>query len=277
MDDATRQVRNVMVVALLDGKVTEAEKEMIRSLRDRLGMDREEFRQLVEEVKADPKRLTLSRDADVSATLGLLLDAARVDGEICDRELTLLRKVSAHLGAEAQLEALLPGGASTTAETPAELPSESSVASSPEETAAAEQAEILLEQAYAKFASWDAQTRQAKLQAVGDLGRGALSALLHALESYRTPDGLADALELKTRIVAQIGRQRDDRAIYYLAQQVNLGNIDDEITNTALRCACAAAMGQILGQTFPAGADGIPVARQWWQSEGRLHYDHLAF
>ena len=122
----------------------------------------------------------------------------------------------------------------------------------------------------------DAQ-RRAKLQELAAMGRGVVVPLLRVLESYKSPDGAPNALSLKARVAETLGELGDDRAVYYLAQQVNIGEQEDEITNAALRRASAAALGALVGAEFSADDEGVAAARQWWQGSGRRVYDRLAF
>ncbi|KKL29036.1 hypothetical protein LCGC14_2369170, partial [marine sediment metagenome] len=55
-NNSERDLKNVMVMVLLDGKVTDEEKDFIEMLRIRLGVEADEFNNLVREVRADPKR-----------------------------------------------------------------------------------------------------------------------------------------------------------------------------------------------------------------------------
>ena len=145
------------------------------------------------------------------------------------------------------------------------------------EISPAEQAEITaaVEEIYTDFASWDDDTRRAKLQAIGSRGRAASKFLLAILESYRAPDGMDDTLEMKALTARQIGKLGDERAIYYLAQQINIGDGDDDVTSAVLRGACASAIGQIVGEKFSSDERGVNAARQWWDDIGRQEYNRL--
>ena len=257
-NDSRRDLKNVMVMVTLDGKVTDEEKEFVETLRTRVGIDTAEFNDLLREVRADPKRMSIPRGIQAEETLRLLIDAAETDGEITDRELDAIRKIGQYIGLDqSRLEQMLPGS----------------------EISPAEQAEITaaVEEIYTDFVSWDDDTRRAKLQGIGSRGRVASKFLLAILESYRAPDGMDDALEMKALTAWQIGKLSDERTIYYLAQQINIGDSDDDITSAVLRGACASAIGQIVGETFSPDEGGVHTARQWWSDIGWREYNRLAF
>ena len=257
-NNSGRDLKNVMVMVLMDGKVTDEEKDFIKTLRIRLGIEADEFNDLVREVRADPKRLSIPRDQQGEEMLRLLIDAAEADGDISGRELGAIRKIGQFLGLDqSRVEQMLPGAKISPAE-------------QDEITAA-------VEELYTDFASWDDATRRDKLQAIGSHGRAASKYLLGVLESYRAPDGMGNALEMKSLTAELIGKLGDVRAIYYLAQQINIGDSDDEITTAALRAACAGTIGQIVGETFPPGEEGVYAARQWWNDIGQKKYNRLAF
>jgi len=100
--------------------------------------------------------------------------------------------------------------------------------------------------------------------------------LLRILESYRTPDNAANALELKTMACEQLGDTADARAAYYLAQQVSIGDGEDEISSPELRTAAAEAMGKVVGEPFSRDSDGIDAARSWWSSPAAAEFQQLA-
>ena len=101
--------------------------------------------------------------------------------------------------------------------------------------------------------------------------------LLRVLETGRVPEGAADGLELKTLVAEHLGRLGDERAVYYLAQQVTIGEMDDEVTNGELRFAVAEALGRIADRPFSRDQGGVEAARKWWFAEGLRRYDHLAY
>jgi hypothetical protein len=135
----------------------------------------------------------------------------------------------------------------------------------------------LVAEIYQQFAGWPEATQREKLDQFASAGDAAVVPLLRILESYRTPDGAADTLALKTMVCQQLGRLGDDRAVYYLCQQISLGDAEDEINSAALRCAAAEALGRIIGKPFTPDAQGVQAAREWWLGPGRARYDQLAF
>jgi len=259
-DDAGRALKNVLVLAVADGQVAEEEKAYIGSLRDRLGIDAREFAHLCQSVRDGDRQIVLPHEpVEAERTLFALVGLAAADGKIAPVELRTLQRIAARLGIRpAQLETMIDQAGA-----PVELNDIQVVA--------------MVEELYAHFAEWDDATRRAKLQAVGDLGRPAVKSLVRLLESYRKPEGTPDAVSLKVLVAEQLGCMGDSRPVYYLAQHVNLGDMDDEITSLALRAAAAEAIGKITGKGFTPDADGIAAVRQWWQGEGGKQYDYLMY
>jgi len=135
----------------------------------------------------------------------------------------------------------------------------------------------LADEIYQQFAGWPETTQREKLDQFASAGHAAVVPLLRILESYRTPVGAANTLFLKTMVCQQLGRLGDDRAVYYLCQQISLGDAEDEINSAALRYAAAEALGRIIGKPFTPDAQGVQTAREWWLGPGRSQYDRLAF
>jgi len=256
-EEAMRDLRNVIVFALVDGKLTEEEKQFVQSLRAKLGVSAEEFERLCQEVREDPKSLALPSDPKEAETaLHLLVEAATTDGAVSDPERRLLRRVAERVGlGESDLDDLI-----------------ASVSGAHDE-----QLEEMVEEIYAGFAGWDEAVRRQKVEALAGLGRASVLPLLRVLESYRKPEGATDSLELKALAAEQLGKLGDERAVYYLAQQVNIGEMDDEVTNAALRSVAAEAIGRIVGEPITADREGVEAARQWWFAKGVRRYDRLAF
>ncbi len=255
-EQAKRDLRNVIVFALADGRLSEQERRFIDSLRAKLGISEAEFAALCQQVRQDPKRLSLPREAEQARkAVRLLAETATADGEVSQAERELLRRLAAKAGlGEGEIDALIaPAGGD-------------------EDRVAA-----LADEMYAHFVEWDEPARAEKLAALAGLGREAVMPLLHVLESYRVPDGAADNLELKRLVVVQLGNLGDERTAYYLAQQVGLGDVEDEISNAALRYAAAEALGRIVGQGFTADQPGLEAARAWWFGGGVRRYDRLAY
>jgi len=95
------------------------------------------------------------------------------------------------------------------------------------------------------------------------------------LESYRRPDGCETTVAMKTLLAEALGQIGDRRAVYYLSQQVSIGDSDDEITSAELRAACAHAIGRIAGVEFPRDESVVLAARQWWLDSGGDEYNQL--
>ncbi len=256
MDEHAKwSLKNVVVLARADGDVCEQEERFIESLRVKLGIDEREFRKLCDEVQRQPHKMSMPRDpAEASQRLRLLAELAQVDGVLAEKELELLRKLARHSNvSEYELEALL----NTSAEA--------------DDAALADKSEQL----YQNFQQWDSARRKQGVAAFVEFGRVGVVGLLRIMESYRNPEGMDDALELKTLVAEQLGELADTRAVYYLIQQVNLSDTEDEVTNSRFRAAAAEAVGRITGRTFSPDDQGIADARQWWLDEGRQQYDKL--
>lgn len=254
--DVRNQLLNVLVFSLADGKVTEEEKQYIGRLRDRLGVATEEFSALVKQVRDGHRSLAVSSDPVLSGqTFELLLELAQADGEIANREETILRKVGRRAGlTEMEISERLAGRPET----------DSDRVLSPR-----------IEELYRKFSEWDEATRKARVNTLSET-RGSVVALLRIMESYRTPDGASNGLGLKMLIAEQIGLRDDPRAVYYLAQQINLGNGEDELTSQAFREVVAEAIGRLVGQPFMRDEAGVASVRRWWNDIGRHEYSQLA-
>lgn len=261
MDEKARQnLRNVIVFALVDGKLSGQEKRFIESLRTKLGVDDAEFRDIVQQVRINPKKVELPSDpAEAAETVRLLMDLAAADEEIAPAERELLAKLARRAGADVSAVERTISAASGAAE------------------AGESEINARVDEIYAQFGGWDSAARRQKLTELGAYGDEAVVPLLRLLESYRVPDGAEDSLELKALVVEQLGTLGDDRAVYYLAQQVNIGDMDDEVTNAGLRQVAAEAIGRIVGQSFSRGRQGVEEARKWWFATGVREYDHLAY
>lgn len=261
MDEQTKSnLRNVMVMALADGKLSDGEGALIDSLRQKLDIGADEFRELCEEVRRDPARIALPQErVQARAVLDTLIEMATVDGQIQPAEQALLHRVGEYVGLDApQTDKLIDLALGAGDADPAAINAD-------------------VEEIYTCFQTWDPATQQQKIDALAAQGRVAVAPLLRVLESYRTPDGAPDALAMKTLIARALGRLRDPRTVYYLCQQVNIGDMNDEVTCADLRYACAEAIGKIVNAPFPPGQEGVDQAREWWLSEASNRYDRLAF
>ncbi len=255
---AKRDLKNVMVMALADGKLSQEEKNFIEQLRGKLAVEKSEFLELVRQVRDEGRKISLPRGGQAAEeAVKVLIEAAKADGVISPPEEKLLGRIAERVtSAAGQVEQALGG-----------------------EVAEGNEDEVntRIDEIYADFANWDAAARRKKLTELADLGGAAGLGLLHVLESYRAPDGLDNALELKLLVAEQIGRLGEDRAAYYLAQQVNVGDTDDDISNAALRYVVAEALGKIARMSFSRDQAGVEAARQWWLSPKSDSYDRLAF
>ncbi|MCE5324840.1 MAG: TerB family tellurite resistance protein [Planctomycetaceae bacterium] len=269
MDDkANRDLHNVIVLSMLDGDLNDKECAFIEGLAARLGMDQGTLNDMCRQIRDGHKSISLPKNsAEAEMTVQMLAEAAAADGTVTPAERSLLHRICRHVGLDKQnadvvLDAILPGQSDD-------------VSAADEEVN--RQIEAMSQEIYADYVSWDASTRLAKLRAIAAHGAAAVIPLLRMLESYRVPDGLDDAMAFKALIVNELGSLGDERAIYYLAQQVNIGDVDDDITNSALRGTAAAAIGKIVGQPMAADAAGVAEARRWWRDAGRLKFDRLAY
>ena len=261
MTDAAKELRNVIAFAAADGKLGGQERAFIDDLRRRRGIDDQQFEQLLAEAQSGAKTLSLSRDPDEARrAMDVLVATAAADGMVSHQERQLLRRIAKHLGMDDT--------------TVAQVIDEALAANTVDES----HVEAMLEDIYAHFNGWDAAAREAKLGELAAFGHQAVLPLLRMLESYRTPDGAGDGLELKRLVAERLGELGDDRAAYYLIQIINIGRQDDEVTNAALRHTAAGALGKITGEEFTPDDAGVEAVRTWWVTGGpkRDQYDKLA-
>ena len=136
-----------------------------------------------------------------------------------------------------------------------------------------DQAEIheRIEELYAHFAGWDASARREHLGGFEKFGHAAVKPLVRVLESYRQPDGAAEAYELKACVAEQLGRLGDSRAVPYLIQ--HLGTSTDEAGAAAFRAAAVRAIWQLALAGDPR--EEIAAVQAWWDKSGRRRYDKL--
>lgn len=260
MDETTRQnLCNVIVLALADGKLANAEKQFIEALRIRLGVDETQFHELCVEVRKNPKNISLpDNPAEIDEAIRLLVDLASADGQVSENEKQMLKQFVIKAGLdEAELEKFLQDNSEARGEQ-------------------AERIEAMIEEIYNGFNEWDKDTKKVRLDALGVLGQVAAIPLLRMFESYRKPSGMELNLEMKAMVAEQLGRIGDHRAAYYFAQQINLGDMEDDVTSLALRCASVQALSKCVGETFSPNQEGIDSARQWWISEGGKRFNKLA-
>jgi len=257
-DEAKRDLRNVIVFALADGKLDDDEKRFIDSLRVKLGIDAAEFREVCAEVRKAPHRLLLPRDpARAAEAIRLLREIAETDGEFSESERRMLGRLVEHAGLDAATADELLGG---------------SARDQGDDLAVSR----LVDEVYEGFAGWSAERRREKLDELSSAGRAAIMPLLRVLESYRAPDGAPDALELKVLVAERLGGLGDKRAVYYLCQHVNVGDSESEISSAEFRFAAAEAIGRLVGEPFSRDRAGVDAARSWWAGPGMAQYDKLA-
>lgn len=252
-EDAVKAVRNVLVILSIDGSISDEEKSFLARLKRRLQIDESEFSQLAEEYRRSPKSMTIPKGQQGSDVFKLLIEAAKADGKVVPAERDLLERVAGHIGlSDMETQSLIPGM---------------------EEVV--DTINDKIDRIYESFNEWSSETRRARVAEIGGFGGPAVVPLLQVLESYRVPEETTDNLELKTLVAQQLGELGDPRAVYYLAQQVNIGDTDDEISNAPFRDACSRAIGNVIGQDF--GAEDIQDAvREWWRGAGKEHYTELA-
>jgi uncharacterized tellurite resistance protein B-like protein len=247
-------LRNVMVMTMADGKVTDEEKKFIERLREKLGVDAESFRQLCQDIRENPKLVKMPSDlAEAEQAIRLMAEAAAADGPISPPEQQALERLARHAGVSSPVLEVIMAQA---------------------EGADLAKLEAAVAEIYVDFANWDAPTRSAKFAALGAAGRPAVLPLLRMLESYRSPDGAADPLEMRILVIDQLKAMSDIRSVYYLAQQIGLDGAD-EVTNPAVRAAAAEAIGHIVDQPFTRDDVGVAAARQWWRGGAMKTFDTL--
>lgn len=258
MDEQTqRNLKNIMVMVLVDGELNDQEELFLESLRDRTSIDPKDFQVLRDEARRNPTRLSIPKGAEGTDALKLLIQAALADGEISEREKTVIQKVANYLElSDSMVNQLID---------------EEQL--SPEEE---EKLNHLIEEFYAQYNHWDDSTRRQKLGELESWARPVVVPVLRMIESYRTPDEAEDALDFKTDLAHLLGRLGDERAVYYLAQQISLGDDVEDISSPELRLASADAIEQITGRQFDP-SDKLEDARKWWRNDGQTEYNHLAF
>jgi len=260
MADTEKDLRNVIVFAMADGDFNDDERAFVDALRRQAGMATEDYDALLAEAQAGESKLSLPRDADdARRVVDLLIQAAAADGVVSERHRKLLKRIARHIEFDqAIISQMIDDALAIDAADDLEMEED-------------------LEDIYAHFNDWDAAARQAALDGLAARGVQAVLPLLRMLESYRVPDGAANALDLKEMLARKLGEMGDGRAVYYLVQQVNIGDLEDEITNASLRYASAEALGKIIGEGFTGDQAGVEAARAWWSTgHQRDQYDRLA-
>ncbi len=256
-DSAKRNVLNVLVMAGADGSISAPEKKFIHTLCQEHGIDTEQLRELTSQFRQNPRKLSLPSDpAELTRAIEMLASMAFADENLSGSEHKLLKRVADYAGMS-----------------PTHLEQIISDADPVDEGMLYQR----IEEIYTGFCRWDATTRQTKISELANMGRSALVTMLRILESYRRPDGMDTAAELKGLLIVQLGLIGDDRAVYYLAQILSLGSMDDETQETPLPWAAAEALGKIVNEPFTSDQTGLDAAQLWWESEKARQYDKLAY
>jgi uncharacterized tellurite resistance protein B-like protein len=266
-----RALQNIIAFAMADGDFADEERDYLDALRRQMGIDDETYQRLLHETAEGAKSLKIPKEPEeVRELIHRLVQAAASDHDVSSTERKLLARIAEHAGVsleevdrliEQELEA---------------VGNDTLIQPDPAVDAAMERLTATI---YKEFNAWDQAMRETRLAEMAQAGVHAVIPLLRLLESYRVPDGAVNALDLKTLVVNQLGGLKDERAVYYLIQQVNIGDSDDEISCLSLRAAAAAAVGQILGRAeFTADQTGINALRRWWlhSPTDRQDFDKLA-
>ncbi|MHC4610161.1 MAG: hypothetical protein ACYS7M_07415, partial [Planctomycetota bacterium] len=87
-DNAQQDLQNVIVMALIDKTLSDAEEQFIGSLRTKLGIDEATFGRICREAREDRSRLSLPRDP--AKAVELLRQVALTDGQISEAEQRIL-------------------------------------------------------------------------------------------------------------------------------------------------------------------------------------------
>jgi len=107
-------LRAAIVLAVTDGVITSSEKGLLEALARRLGVSTQTLRQMTERALVDSAvhdELFRVATADPEFTLELLVAAARIDGEIHERERAALLQMSQKLAVPVgQFEHILTRG-----------------------------------------------------------------------------------------------------------------------------------------------------------------------
>jgi uncharacterized tellurite resistance protein B-like protein len=265
--DIDHTLRNIIVFTLADGVIHDVERQYIHAIGAQLEISAPEIEDVIAEVQAGKKSITIPQDSDDARRLvHYLVQAAAVDHDISKRERLVLSKLAQRAGlTESEVMVMIEEELRALGNDSLNNPD------APDDGVLDAQIEAI----YAGFTTWDAATRTAKLDELADLGRYAVVPMLRMLESYRNPEGARDALELKAMLAERLGQLGDSRAVYYLTQQVNIGDSDDEITCLALRTTAAMAVGHIISEPFTPDQAGINAVREWWLRTGRAEHDRL--
>lgn len=267
ISDIDKTLRNVIVFTLADGIIHGGEADYIHALGEQLDIAADEIDTAITDVQEGKKSISVPRDeTEARRLVHYLIQAAAADHQVDPTERNVLSQLAQRAGmTETDVDVMIAEelrALGNVADVDPNAPDDAII-------------EALTETIYTDFHAADADARQAQLAALAAHGSYAVIPMLRLLESYRNPDGAPNALPLKMMLVEQLGALGDKRAVYYLTQQVSIGDIDDEITSLALREVTVAALGTILGEPFTADQAGIDAAREWWMRTGRLEFLRL--
>ncbi len=258
-DNAGVSLRNVIVLALADGKLAPEERTFIEELRKKLDINKEDFNELCRQVKEDRTSITVPKGEDeVRDMLQLLVQTAAIDGQMDPTEHKFLLGIVRHAGIpEMEFERMVA----------------SCIGPSREQLAILEKHTALI---YAHFNEWDQAKRCEVLDEMAAEGMPATIPMLRMFESYRVPDGAEDALELKIMLAEYLGNTSDSRVVYYMYQQATIGEMEDETTSSELRQAALAAISKIVEVDFSDTKDGKRMIADWWKTPDGQEYVSLA-
>lgn len=275
-------MRAVLVTAIADGVVRGEEQSLIRRLRRKLGIDDARLQALVAELRSamQPDALLPSRSEERREALLLMVITAQIDGEIDGREREVLQKMADRLGFDAPaFSHILETGIARAHRLRGDARIGEAVAhavTAVDSAAARARAEQLVQIMYAQY--FDRPSVHRELDELVALGSSAAIPLIRAFESYRRPRPPATPAQFKALLAETLGRIGDQRAVYYLASTVALGDEEDDETNTTeLRITVAKALSLLVGERFSPDAAGVRAAREWWSGVGGRSYQSLSF
>jgi uncharacterized membrane protein YebE (DUF533 family) len=105
----TETLHTVITLLMGDGKLGLRETRFVRDLAQRLGFGSDAWAEVVARVEKGDRKLVVPREPDeAQEVMGLLIDAAAVNGDVDDSERRMLRKVAERVGiSEADLSQLI--------------------------------------------------------------------------------------------------------------------------------------------------------------------------
>jgi uncharacterized tellurite resistance protein B-like protein len=273
LQTAEHLMKLVLVTVLADGTVAQTERALIRRLQEKLGIDDNELRCVVDEVRGggDPDAWLPQDPDDRRKALRLMVIAAQIDGRISDVERALLVKTGSRLGFDnAAFEGIFREGMAMANRYRGEGIPSAPTAESPE---LRHRAEAIVQQ-WRRSGSGPTTLRE-QISELERIGAPAVVPLVRAFESYLRPAPPATLARVKEALAEALGRIGDPRAVYYLATFLLMGDDEDETNDADLRAAVAEAIGRIVGEPFARNADGVVAARAWWSRGGSRRYQTL--